>query len=162
MGHVKRVVWWARHSRQVQSGSPPLYRILLLASVLAGITQSVQKNPGTGISDNSVNWFGYTMIGVLLFGGLACIVGLYMANENKHHARRLNLSLNIELWGLIALQTATIVNMAGVIANRVAEPDTGFWAWAPPSPSSWYSLGFSLWMWFRIKDIILGIRVLTR
>lgn len=145
----------------MQSGSPPLYRILLVAAVLSGITQSIDQQASVGIAENSANWFSYTMIGVLLFGGLASLAGLYMADENKHHASRLNLSLTVELLGVIALQTATIVNMAGVIASRLAEPDSGFWSWAPPSPSSWYSLAFSLWMWFRLKDILLGIRALT-
>ncbi|ABE67438.1 hypothetical protein PBI_QYRZULA_18 [Mycobacterium phage Qyrzula] len=155
---VRRVVWWARHSRQVQSGSPPLYRILLVASVCAGVVQSFKRTPPNSIAENSPTWYGYALIGVLLFGGITALLGLYMADENKHHATRLNFSLNVELLGLVALQTATIINMAGVIANQIDQGN----GWAPSSPSSWYSLGFSLWMWFRIKDIILGIRMLTK
>lgn len=158
---VKRVMaaeWWARRGRQVQSGSPPLYRILLVSAICAGVTQSFNRMPPIAVRENSNTLFGYATIGTLLFGGLACLIGIYMSDENKRHARRLNLSLNIELLGLIALQTATIINMAGVIANQL-EQGAG---WAPPSPSSWYSLGFSLWMWFRIRDVLRAIRELTR
>mgnify|MGYP001612508040 CR=1 FL=1 len=130
--------------------------------MLAGFTQSVQEGPGAGIADNSSSWFAYTMIGVLLFGGLASLTGLYLADENCDNAGLLNVAVSIELLGVIALQTATIVNMTGVIANRVAQPESGFWSWAPPSPSSWYSLGFSLWMWFRLIDLLLAIRSLTK
>lgn len=130
----------------------------MLCAICAGVTQSLDRTPPASIKENTATLFGYATIGALLFGGLACFVGLYMADENKHHASRLNLSLTIELLGLIALQTATIINMAGVIANQL-ELGNG---WAPPSPSSWYSLGFSLWMWFRIRDVLRAIRELTR
>ena len=83
---------WLRHTRIVRSGSPPLYRLMLVGVVLSGITQWYDGSSTDSVAVLTPDWFDYAFITLTIVGGLLCLAGLYMATENRFHATKFPLS----------------------------------------------------------------------
>lgn len=142
-----------RRTRIVPSGSPPLYRILILMSVISSITQALDRQATVSVTSIAPTWFDWAFVTVQLTASLAVLAGLYMVDENKFHAQRLNDSLNLEFIGLAFLQTAILVNVTAIV----------FYYDRPPTgQGSWFQIGFWFWCFFRMWDIRQAIRKLTQ
>lgn len=148
-GRVCRVL---RHTRWVPSGSPPLYRLLVVSTILSAIAQSFAKEAVESVAALTPTWFDWAFIGLTALGGVLVLVGLYLTDENKYHATRLADSLNIERFGLSLMMTVIAVNIVAVWF---------FYGRPPTGTGSWFQIGFWVWSWTRLWDIRKALRGLT-
>lgn len=142
-----------RHTRIVQSGSPPLYRILALTVVFSAISQMFAQEAPESVNALTSDWFDWAFIGFTALGGVLVLVGLYLTDENRFHATRLADSLNTERFGLSLLMTVIAVNIVAVWI---------FYGRPPTGMGSWFQIGFWVWSWTRLWDIRKALKELTR
>lgn len=142
-----------RHTRYVASGSPPLYRLVALGTVLSGIAQALDREATLSVAALTPDRFDWLFIGLTLAGGALILVGLYMASENRMHATRLALSLQVERTGLAFTMTVAAVNIVALVFYY-GEPPTG--------TGSWLLIVLWFWGWTRLWDIHKALKGLTR
>lgn len=148
-----RVCRYLRHTRVVQSGSPPLYRLLALATVASAVAQSFAQAAPESVAALTPGWFDWAFTSLTGVGGALVLVGLYMTDENRFHATKLADSLNIERFGLSLMMTVIAVNIVAVWF---------FYGRPPASTGSWLQIGFWFWSWTRLWDIRKALKELTR
>lgn len=142
-----------RHTRWVPSGSPPLYRLILVGVIISGLVQAITGKAPKAVSENSFSWFDYVFTTSQLAAGIVCVVSLYMIDGARYSAKRLHLSLSLEMLGLIGLQTTTAVS---VVANGYFNDGI------PPGMGTWVTIMFWCWVWARMWEIRKTTRELTR
>lgn len=141
------------HTRVVESGSPPLYRLLVVGVVISGIAQAFAQEAPESITAQTPPWFDYAFIGFTLMSGILILVGLYLVDENRYHARKLADSLSIERLGLAFLMTVIAVNVVAVVF---------YYGRPPTSMASWWQIMFWLWGWGHLGEIRKTLGELTR
>lgn len=141
------------HTRTVKSGSPPLYRLLVIGVIISGIAQAFAQEAPESITAQTPPWFDYAFMGLTLMSGLLILVGLYLVDENKYHAQRLADSLSIERLGLAFLMTVIAVNIVAVVIYY-GRPPTGM--------GSWWQIMFWLWGWGHLSEIRKALGELTK
>ena len=141
-----------RHTRWVPSGSPPLYRLMVVGVILSGLVQCMNGEAPISVRDNSFDWFDYLFITSTLGSGLVILTSLYMIDGNRYSARGLRRSLEFERFGLIGLQTCIA---ASVLANGL------FNKGIPPGLGTWFTIMFWFWAWSRMWEIRKHIKMLT-
>lgn len=141
------------HTRVVQSGSPPLYRMMIIGVIASGISQAFAAEAPESITAQTPPWFDYAFIGFTLLSGILVLAGLYLIDENRYHASKLADSLSIERLGLSFLMTVIAVNIVAVMFYY-GRPPTGM--------GSWWQIAFWLWGWGRLGEIRKTLGELTR
>ena len=152
-GLVGGVLRGLRHTRYVASGSPPLYRLVALGTLLSGIAQAFDREATLSVATLTPDWFDWLFIGTTIAGGALILVGLYMTSENRRHATRLALSLQIERTGLVFSMTVATVNLGAVYV---------YYHQLPTGMGSWLMIVLWLWGWTRLWDIHKALRGLTQ
>lgn len=142
-----------RHTRYVASGSPPLYRLVALGTLLSGIAQAFDREATLSVAALTPDWFDWVFVGTTLAGGAMILTGLYMTSENRRHATKLALSLQVERTGLVFLMTVAAVNIGALVFYY------GEW---PTGMGSWLLIVLWCWGWTRLWDIHKALRGLTR
>lgn len=137
------------HTRFVPT---PLYRLLVIGQVLAGVSQLV-FGPPASVSENSPAYFDPLFCIASFVAGALTLSGLYLVEESTTNARQLHRSFSLELVGLMLLQTVIAINVVGVIYQLGTPPTAG---------STWFQIMFWLWGWFRVRDLLRVIKVLGR
>lgn len=154
---MRRVTCWVRrslrHTRIVPSGSPPLYRLLLVGTVLSGVAQAFDREATLSVAALTPWWVDWLFIGFTLLSGLCALAGLYLIDEHKFHATKLAASLQLERFGLSTLMTVVAVNQAAVVF---------YYDQLPTSGGSWFQIMFWCWAWTRLWEIHKALRELTR
>ena len=142
-----------KHTRLVASGSPPLYRLMVVGAVISGIIQAANGQASIAVADNSFPWFDYAFITIQLLAAVGVLLSLYMIDGTRYDAAKLHRSLNIEFISLILLQTAIAVNVtaAGFFNDGI-----------PPAQGTWFTIMFFLWALTRLWEIRRAIGDLTR
>lgn len=147
-----RLQSWIRivlaHTRFVPT---PLYRLLVVGQILAGVAQLAFGAPAS-VTANAPHYFDYVFIAFSLLGGVITLVALYFIDGSTENAKKLHGSLNLEFLGLIFIQTAITLNVVGVF----------FTLGTPTSGGTWFQIMFWGWAWFRMGAIIKATRALTR
>lgn len=141
------------HTRVVQSGSPPLYRLLVIGVIISAVFQGFAQEAPESITAQTPGWFDWAFIGFTGVSGVLILAGLYLIDENRFHARRLADSLMMERLGLAFLMTVIAVNIVAVVFYY-GRPPTGM-------GSIWQCM-FWLWGWTRLRDIRKALRGLTQ
>ncbi|AER47666.1 hypothetical protein [Mycolicibacterium goodii] len=139
------------HTRIVQSGSPPLYRMLLVGNVISAILMIVDGQIPESVANNAPGWFDAAFIGGQLFAGILALTALYMEDGSTRHATRLHRSLSLEWAGLMFMQTINGVYFVAVTFNNSGPPTSG---------ATWYVIMFWLWVWVRMRDIRRALKEL--
>jgi hypothetical protein len=143
---------WVRlvlaHTRFVPT---PLYRLLVVGQIFAGLSQLIFGAPAS-VTENSPHYFNNVFIAFSLLGGVVTLVALYFIDGSTKDAKKLHASLNLELLGLILIQTAITINVAGVF----------FTLGTPTSSGTWFLIMFWGWAWFRMGAIVKATRELSR
>lgn len=142
-----------RHTRYVASGSPPLYRLVALGTLLSGIARAFDREATLSVAALTPSWFDWLFVGTTIAGGAMTLIGLYMTSENRYHATRLALSLQVERAGLSFMMTVAAVNIAALMFYY-GEPPTGM--------GSWLLIVLWFWAWTRLWDIRKALKGLTR
>ena len=150
---VRGVRHGLRHTRYVASGSPPLYRLVALGTLLSGIAQGFDREATLSVAALTPDWFDWLFIGMTIVGGAMTLIGLYMTSENRAHATKLALSLQIERCGLVFMMTVAAVNL-GAMTFYYGQPPTGM--------GSWLMIVLWFWAWTRLWDIRKALKGLTR
>lgn len=154
---MKGFATWLRRTlsrtRVVRSGSPPLYRMLIIGSLCASITQAVDRDSLISVTRMTPDWFDYPFIALGIIASLMILVSLYMTDENKFDPERLNDSLNLELIGLLILQTLIVVNIVALVF---------YYRDSPSGMGSWFQVFFGVWSINRCREIRRVVRDLTR
>ncbi|AKG94818.1 hypothetical protein SEA_COROFIN_19 [Mycobacterium phage Corofin] len=140
-----------RHTRYVYSGSPPLYRLMMIGTVLSAVAQAFDRDATLSVASYLPTWADWLFIGAQFVAGLMVWVSLYLVDENREHATRLNDSLYLELLGLIVMQTVIAVNVVAVAF---------YYGRQPTGQGSWLQIMLSVWIWTRIRDILRTLRKL--
>ncbi|WP_263999399.1 hypothetical protein [Mycobacterium yunnanensis] len=140
------------HTRVVESGSFPLYRVLLACSFISSVTQAFDRQATVSVTSITPDWGDWLFIVCQGGASVAILVALYMIDANKDHATRLHDSLSLEFIGLVILQTIIAINVIAVC----------FYYHRPPTgQGTWFQIGFSFWCSFRLWDIRKAIRTLV-
>lgn len=141
-----------RHTRRVTSGNYPLYRILIVCSLLSAIAQALNRQATESVSAVAPAWFDWTFIGLQGLAAGLILWGLYWSDDTHYDQERFNDSLNLEFAGLLFMQTVITVNMVAVVFYYDRPPTT---------QGSWLQIGLWFWIWFRgweIYKVIRGLR----
>lgn len=150
---VRRLLRALTHTRIVKSGSPPLYRLMLVGVVMSAIVQAYDGSSTDSVAVLTPDWFDWLFIGLTALGGLLGLIGLYMIDENRYHASRLAASLNVERVGLAWTMTVIVINIVAVVA---------YYDRPPTSMGSWFQIIFWAWGWTRLWEIRKALRELTK
>ena len=140
-----------RHTRYVQSGSPPLYRLLVFGMFVSSVIQMFKGTGPVSVATVGAEWFDIAFMIGQAVSTVAILAGLYMIDENRYVPEKLNDSLNLEFIGLLILQALLIVNVTAV----------WFYSGVPNSPSIWCEIMFSAWAYTRLWDLRKTIKRLT-
>lgn len=140
------------HTRVVETGSFPLYRVLVACSFISSITQAFDRKATISVTSITPDWGDWLFIGAQGAASIMVVTALYMIDANRYHATKLNDSLNLEFIGLVILQTVIAINVVAV---------TFYYNRPPTGQGSWFQIGFSFWCFFRLWDIRKAIRKLT-
>ena len=150
------------HTRFVPT---PLYRLVLMAATVSAMLQLVYGAPESVSVTSQASWFDWLFVGSQLVGALCALSGLYLVEgdnpwllrvgEEPHELdpEKLQRSLTLELFGLIALQTCVAIQIVST---------TAFYGRVPSGLATWMMIVFWVWSFFRDRDIIRAIRKLTR
>lgn len=145
----RRVLGALAHTRIVPT---PLYRLMLLAWLVSGIV-CLFYGPSASIQSQGPAWFDWTFVGLQITGSALALVGLYSVENNTQHATRLHLSLNLELLGLILLQTVIALQITATTFDQGRPPVTG---------GTWMAAIFCVWSFIRARDILRAVSALSR
>ena len=151
MAPIRRAVRrFLGHTRFVPT---PLYRLLVLGQIIAGICQ-LTIGPPSGVSTaEPPHYFVIGFCVTSLVAGTLMLAGLYLVEESTTDAEKLHRSFTLELVGLVLLQTVIAANTVGVIFDLGTPPTSG---------ATWFQIMFWCWAWFRIRDLVRVIKVLGR
>lgn len=123
--------------RRVDSGTWPLYVILLVSTLAASVVQLIRWESSPSVAEQSPGWFDTWFIVVQPVGAIVVLVALFAV-------RNLVASLQLERIGCLALITVGLAYVFAVILNRTGLP-TGY--------GTWLSLGFSTYCAYRVHEI---------
>ena len=137
------------HTRFVPT---PLYRLLVVGQVLAGVCQLTFGAPAS-VSDNSPHYFDLAFCMMSFTAGALMLGGLYLVEANTTDPIKLHRSFSMELLGLVLLQTVIAISVAGVLFQLGTPPTSG---------ATWFQIMFWCWGWFRVHDLVRVIRLLGR
>lgn len=140
-----------RHTRLVMSGSPPLYRLIVLGCLISAALQSIYGVPASLGNRGTPAWFDIAVVAVQGLAALAVLVALYVTDESPTHPVRLWASLNMEAAGLTLLQTVLGLSFVAVIINN-GGPFT--------ATVTWIAFMFWVWVWTRLHGIRLALKAL--
>lgn len=133
-------------TRRVQSGSFPLYRLIVLGVLISGILQIGYWEPPESVVNTSAASFDYIYLALQFAGSAILLVGLFV--------RRALLSLNLERVGGTALATAGFMYGAAVTINNGGPP---------LSAATWAIIMLSVYLVFRVLwEIPREIRLVER
>lgn len=162
MATFRRVRQFLAHTRFVPTR---VYRLMVLAWLISGVLQLLYGAPvSVQDSSGSAAWFDWAFVGAQLLSAIFIIVGLYLVEEHtkdhvfvdeaeaKKYSDRLNLSLTIELMGVIGIQTVIVVQAAAT---------TFYYGRIPAAGTTWMALLFAVFLSFRARDIIKAQRKLA-
>lgn len=161
MATFRRVRQFLAHTRFVPTR---VYRLMVLAWLISGVLQLLYGAP-ISVQDSSgeQNWFDWAFVGAQLLSALFILVGLYLVEEHvdpfvdeaeaARYSDRLNLSLTIELMGVIGIMTVIVVQTAAT---------TFYYGRVPAAGTSWMAILFAVFLGFRVRDIVKAQRKLAR
>lgn len=124
-------------SRRVDSGSWPLYAILLVSTMLASAAQLLRWEAPPSVAEQSPSWFDTWFIVVQPLGAAIVLLALFAVRD-------LVASLHLERIGCLLLVTVGLAYVLAVVLNRAGLP-TGY--------GTWLSLGFSVYCAHRGHEI---------
>lgn len=130
--------------RRVESGSFPLYRLIVLGVLISGILQAVYWEVPPSVASTSPQTFDFVYAGLQSAGAVVLLAGLY--------TRRAMRSLQLERIGGTALATAGFMYSAAVIGSNGGPPLTA---------ATWAIFMLSVYLVYRIvREIPREIRAI--
>ena len=156
--------WVVRALAHTRFVTTPLYRLVLVAALFSALLQLVYGAPNSVVATSGGGWFEWVFVAFQIVGSTAALGGLYLVEGESPWSinpsppvvpdpPRLQVSLTLELWGLICLQTVMAIQIAA---------STFYQGRVPSSLALWLVIVFWVWSLFRSRDIIRALRRLTR
>ena len=145
--------WVVRALAHTRFVTTPLYRLVLVAALFSALLQLVYGAPNSVVATSGGGWFEWVFVAFQIVGSTAALWSINPSPPVVPDPPRLQVSLTLELWGLICLQTVMAIQIAA---------STFYQGRVPSSLALWLVIVFWVWSLFRSRDIIRALRRLTR